>query len=773
MTIVPTPTTATEHRLQLGASMWSVWRQAVLRSTGFPVSGLHHLSAEELADAADAYLGGQMTAVTFTAAFEQVMTSLAARMGQIVTDPRFREAAAWEPAPAVIGLDALADGTGGARDGERRQAQTRLARLWQRYCAINDTIGFFGPFRWITLDPAQAAMLADPAPSMFNVRRLFFEPWAMAAYGARLAADPQLRRWLPAYRRTHYQLTGLLVRRPGQAPVEVTAAEAAAIAACDGRKPGEVVAAQLVDRAVVPGGDHAGALALLEGLVERRLLEWDENLPVTFRTEEILDQRIAAIRDEALRRRAGEGLVALRSARDRVAAAVGDADALREALTALDQVFTEVTGRPAHRPGYTHPGHGVVYEDTLRDVAVGLGWHVLDTIEPALAIVLASARWLTAQLAERFDAALAHLIQSQPGGHPCLADVWDAAVDLLLGPRDQSLFAGVLKEFESRWRALIELDDGRREVRLVASALQERSSALFCAERPGWSLARIHSPDILLCAPSVDAINDGQYTAVLGELHIAYATLCVRTMTWALPDPDRYLHHAVQDYGGLRLIPLMPRLWSDYAGRSLQFDDETTDRYLSFARATGVDTDRIIATCSVAIGPGPDGPVGRMPDGTVVALREFFAPFLSMCVTNALREVMRGAHTPRVTIDRLVVWRETWRLTHEEIASLAGHDETAVYLAGRRLVAARGLTSRCFARLSTDKKPIYVDFTSPLWVGALGTLVSAGLAKNPGLEVTLTEMLPGPHDTWLADAQGNRYQAEFRLQMTDPTLPQR
>lgn len=748
----------------------------MFRSTGFPVSGLERLTAPGLSATADACLAGEVTTAAFEAEYARVLAALAPELARIAANERVREALTWERSaavdPSTPWLDELSP-TGLPRlDASRLEPARSLARVWQRYCAVNDTIGFFGPFKWITLDPRESRTTADPGPDLLSLRKVFFEPWGLAACGARLRADPTVRRWLPPYRRSHHVLEGLTVRRAGKPPVEVTPAQAAALAACDGRRPGMLVAADLVKQEVVP--DTTAALALLDGLVTERLLEWDENLPITPCTEEVLVERIAAIEDDKIRSVAADGFQRMRRARAAVAAAAGDAEALGRALNELERLFTDITGRAARRPGHGHPGNGVVYEDALRNVTVRLGREVLTSVEPALAIVLQAARWLTAELGRRFDEALGGLVRAVKGRRPSLADVWDDAVAILLTPPDaDGLYDEVRQEFDARWRDLLDVDPRARAINLSSAALRGPASRLFSAERPGWSLARVHSPDLLLCAPSVEAINQGSYTAVLGELHIAYATLCVRTMTWALPVTDAFFRYAVEDYGGPRMIPLMPRLWSDYAGRSLQFEDERTDRQIGFARASGLDADRAVATCAIPIEETRTGLVGRLPDGATVPLREFFAVFLSMACTNALREVMRGDHTPRVTINHLVVWREAWHLTREEIDSLTVVDEPSLYLSVRRLAAARGMPARCFARLSSDRKPVYVDFTSPVYVSMLGDMIRAGRAKDRRMEVTFTEMLPTPDHAWLRDAEGNSYLAEFRLHVTDPAPPLR
>jgi hypothetical protein len=115
------------------------------------------------------------------------------------------------------------------------------------------------------------------------------------------------------------------------------------------------------------------------------------------------------------------------------------------------------------------------------------------------------------------------------------------------------------------------------------------------------------------------------------------------------------------------------------------------------------------------------------------------------------------------------VWRESWRLTGEEIDALAlPDDETEAYLAGRRLAVKRELPSQCYARLSSERKPIYVDFTSPLFVSLLCSSVRSGRRLRSDLKVTLTEMLPTTEQVWPRSARGDRHVGEIRFHITDP-----
>lgn len=765
------------HRFALGGTSWSVWRDALLRTTGFPAAWVDRLAGQRCAAVADAYLAGAVHITEFDFQFAATLAESAEQINLIAEDTRLREAITWQN-PAMVGLlDSLRrSGPPKPRNSKRRYREVMLARFWQRYCTKTETIGFFGPALWIRLDPATEDVRAVPGDSLLARRKVFLEPWALTTYASVLAGDPRMKPWLPPSPMPHYLLDGRCLRRPGLPPVQLSAAQAAALSLCDGRRSAVHVVTKLIADPTLKLSEEDG-YRLLDELVSGKLLRWDANLPLGPQTEGLLEDRIGAIGQQDLRYDVHAGLELLRAAKDEVAAAAGDPASLAAAMTALENTFTELTGRePRRRPGQTYAGRGICYEDTTRDLDMIVGRRILDAIAPPMAVVLQAARWLTSELGSVYEEALQELFNKtrQDNPQPTLADLWYPAIDLFWGDSPKPVDR-IEQALTDRWAQLFELsaaDTARNRLEFTAEALADRATWLFPADRPGWSWARVHSPDLIICARSLEAVNNGDFSVVLGELHLAYAPMSDRWCTWSRDEPDRPLQQTIEDFGRPRIVPLFPAMWSRDAGRNVQIEDAPTDWHIGFAKALGVDTNRVIPIGSVPVFLASGRLMGTMPNGENAPLIEFFAYFLSATAVNMFRGLSADSHSPRVSIDRLVLFRETWRVAMadlNDLLSLQGDAER--YLAGRRLVARLRLPNRCFVKIATERKPVYVDFTSPLYVASLCTMMRAARDKHGSdIALTIAEMLPTPDQTWIPDAAGNHYFGEIRLHITDPEL---
>jgi lantibiotic biosynthesis dehydratase-like protein len=151
---------------------------------------------------------------------------------------------------------------------------------------------------------------------------------------------------------------------------------------------------------------------------------------------------------------------------------------------------------------------------------------------------------------------------------------------------------------------------------------------------------------------------------------------------------------------------------------------------------------------------------------------ELFTGLLWMHAFDTWKLAGSAKHTPRITVDGLVLVRETWRTTAAETGLVGVTGERQRYLAVRRWRARLGLPEQVFVRIDTETKPCYLDLTSPLYARVLCNLVGAAdRAGGPDTGLALSEVLPGPDDAWLADSTGLRYSSELRVHISDPIPP--
>ncbi|MFD6261137.1 lantibiotic dehydratase, partial [Micromonospora chalcea] len=760
------------HRVPLGDTGWSVWRDAVLRTTGFPADGLELFTASRAATAADELLATGAGEDRFDKEFEEALRAGAQRFSELAADPLLREAVTWQNRGALVAFDGLVrGGADAARNVRRRDRERALLKYWQRYCGKNETVGFFGPSCWVTVDPAQPEVArVNPGAGLTRRRWVWFESWALTAYAERIGADLAVRRWWPPMLRPHLAVRDRAVLRPGRPPLTLTPVEAELLRAADGRRP----AADLVTDPAIGLRRPEDGYALLDRLVERELITWDAALPVSPDAERVLADRIEAIGDEPARAAARAGFDRLRAARDDVAAAAGDADRLRVVLDALDATFTELTGVPAaRRAGQMYAGRTLCYEDSARDLDVVFGAPLLAELAAPLDVLLRAARWLANALARAYLDVLRGLyeeLRAESGAPVPLADLWFLAQGMFWGDGERPVDA-VAAEFAARWSGLFGLDTlpaGATDVRLRAADLADRVDAVFPGAGPEWSNAAIHSPDLQICATDADALRRGEYTVVLGELHAAWSSFDCAVFTPSHPDVERLRDALAADLGQRRVRLLFPADWPRRTSRTAESLTGPTDRHLAFLDAPGADPARVLPTVDLVVDDVDGELVATASDGQRWPLTEIFAEPFSAHAVDGFKLVAAAPYTPRITVDRLVLARQTWRSTVGESGLAVPNGERERFLAVRDWRRRLGLPEQVYVKFGTETKPCFVDLAAPAFATTLCAMARAARVDGgDDVSFTVSEMLPAPEQAWVPDGEGRRYFSELRLHITD------
>lgn len=464
---------------------------------------------------------------------------------------------------------------------------------------------------------------------------------------------------------------------------------------------------------------------------------------------------------------------------------------LERALGDLEAAFTRATERAATRgDGQLYAGRTLVYEDCRRDLDLEIGAPLLAELAPALTLVLASARWFSHYMAvtsrELFLETYEEL-KAQGGGAPQVDGLAFTRVSL---PRVVNIRtrANLLAQLRERWERVLELprfdqDQLERRVQYRSEDLREKVQREFGAPGPGWQRARHHSPDILIAAESVEAIRRGDYLAVMGEVHANMNTLDRWLFFTMHPRPEELRAAMEADLPEPSLVPALPKTWNlEEASAALGLPLPSVTGRMDLAMRSPKDF--YLEFC---FDPSGQPRLQQLPIGDLLVERDgnrlLIGPrdgrirfdvidFYQLAMMIQTLEVFRvapipGEHTPRITIDRLVIARETWNFPARDLAFAQAATAPERFAATRRWAAENGLPRFIFTKTPPELKPFYVDFESPALVENFAKAVRKSAADAEERTVLVSEMIPAHDQLWLPDAQGNRYSCELRTVAVD------
>lgn len=759
-----------DHLVPL-ASGWSAWRWAVLRAPGFPAVEVTRLAAPEAVEAADRFLE-RGEPPTERPSVREAVTRGSARAGaalrEIAGGALFREALTWQNRAALHGsIDSLLRRAPGATDSETRRHERVAALYLQRYCVKNETIGFFGPVGWAELAPTGPALQVLTGPGLLAERHVYFERWCIAALAEKLSGSRELKAGLAPRRMPSLRLEGHGLHYGAGRLVELPGGFAAVLAACDGRRSAGDIA-----RALASSGEEfmseEEVLEALDELEAKQLIAWGFDIPTSGapHPERALRATLERLKESQAQQEALRALDELEQARDAAARAAGDAAAVDRALEGLDDTFTRLTGRPARRnAGKIYAGRTLAYEDCRRGDSVRLGPGLMARLAPPLSLVLQSARWFSHTIAEHFRGALLELHRKlvSASGSPrvTLGHFSRHLPELFPGAgARQSIVSRAREELMARWARVLEPEkQGARRVSRTCQELSARVGDLFSAPHPGWPTARYHSPDVLIAATSAEAIERGDYLLVLGELHAGLNTVVSPMFLKEHPHPEVLIRAREHDIPE----PCVAPVWSAERSRADISSPARHDLELeNGAVRSWRPEEQVLEESELVVEEVSGQVVVRSRDGA----RSFDA--IAFLEVHLIAEahgrfalLPPAPHTPRVTVDGVVLSREQWRLRSEELPAAVGTWQDR-FIAIRGWARRLGLPRHVMVKLPEEPKPLYLDLMSPLYVDLF-----CRKAYDAG-HVTLTEMLPSVDELWLVDGEGRRYTSELRFAAVDP-----
>lgn len=711
----------------------------------------------------------------FSQAFDAAVEQTSQAVCAIAEMKPFREAIIWQNRHAFqTSVKAVAASLGTApRHQKQRASEELVANYLQRYCLKNDTIGFFGPVGWAKLSGQGETLRVEPGENLIASREVYFEVWCIDALAKSLSKNKRILPWIAPRRIPPVHVDGNMLYLPFRAPSKIPDKQAAVLQSCNGDQTARQLVAGL--RRAHPSlfNNEKEIYEILEALNAVGFVVWALEVPVDSRPEQLLRQQIERIGDDGLRLPAMRALDELENCRRAVAASAGDAEALDSALSDLESTFTRLTSKPSTRnEGKTYGGRTLIYEDCRRDIQIEIGPEILQSLEPPLSLLLTSARWFSFQIASAFrefcKKLYAELVERT--GSPTI----DAAnfvnrASNIISERKLNPVDAVVTSSQQRWSKILAFAEGDHRVHFSSEELRRPVVDAFDAPNPGWALARYHCPDIMIGARSAEAIRSGDYRLVMGELHQAANTLIPALWMEQHPAKEELMRAFDIDMDKPRLVPLKIKGTPDSNSRAILGLHSSRDLFLAAAPgAFGALPSATVPIGSLVVDSINGELIIRSRDGRLrFEIIEALASLMSTLASTSFKLLPDRAHSPRITIDRLVVCRETWRTPASEMKFAFEKNEAARYLAARRWARGCGVPRFVFARTPVEIKPFYVDFSSPVYVNILAKMIRRTVDSGESAELTISEMLPSHDENWLPDYEGQRFTSEFRIVALD------
>lgn len=770
------PDFAALERASRVVSQTEPWGRALLRPEVMAISPVAKAAAGAL----------QAAILRVERSFVAERTSAKAALRALAQNPRFQEALAWSnPQVWRTAVAPLLASPPGRDDSKTAQREQVVARYLQRFTTKNDTIGFFGPVCWGAVHDRPGFIEVTKATEPERRRAVYFEHWALDALCKAVSEDEVARLDAPVSLFPFLRVEGVSLVVPFSEPVELGPARAHAMRLADGTRSAREIAEACVAKfpdELASVDEVLETFRMAEGM---GALTWRFHAGYAQRAELEVRRAFEGIREADARAKALGALDRLERARASVAAAAGDAEGVRRGLEALGAVFTEVTGQRAHRgEGGYYVARNVAYEDCVRGGEVSFGRGLVEKLE-VFGPVLASARWMTAQIAARFRVAMLALFDELSPQGTALPMI-DLQAAFMERPQffDQTrkpgmtntgpgLVLDVKREHVAKWRGILGLEaqpEGTRVVRLRGIEVRAAVAREFPAEGPGWSSARYVSPDVFVA--HVPGGEPSAATLVLGEVHLDN-TLTQQLFVGQHDEPALLAARSGAEVGERVLLAPTPET---VLVRGHRADPEADNLSFEFREVAPRWPGRSLRIADLVVErQGDTLEVVHRDDGRRWDVIELLGDFLTMETVGHYALVAKSGHVPRVMLDDAVMIRERWTFDAHTLDFAGERDVAERFLAVAALREAHGIPVRCFVVSSVEPKPVFVDLGSHPFVDSFCKLVRTAQG-TPGATLTLVEMLPDLGALWLEDAQGERYTSELRLTFFDerpPVAPRR
>jgi hypothetical protein len=314
----------------------------------------------------------------------------------------------------------------------------------------------------------------------------------------------------------------------------------------------------------------------------------------------------------------------------------------------------------------------------------------------------------------------------------------------------QRILQAVRSMLHDAWQPLLTSLTGA-ELHLSVQQLEQILAALYqqcpaAQDFPVWG-DEFHSPDFMISAVDLEALNRGEYWLILGETHPGVHTLSQPVAAPFCPFITE-IEQSVNTLFGHERVILAD---SPESYQRSHIDWPLVERYAQLILPSG----------GGCVAPSKRYPIGRarlrLNAGRLVVQDiegVFQEDLLCVCSTSLHQilfqlagDVLPRQDPRRIRINQTVYKRRTWTFIDNEWPTPA-NDDFVAFIQWQRWQQQQGLPRWTFIKCDSEPKPLFVDFENPLALEVLATTLKKAQA------IQISEMLPAPDGLWMKDARG-------------------
>lgn len=632
----------------------------------------------------------------------------------------------------------------------RKKQKIRLGWSYaQRFCTKNDTSSFFGPIAWGRFDNQQQnlAELTGCEQPWLAQRITFFESWVIQRIIQQINLHYPQQQHLPLRMNPGCYLHGSVLHYPlnKSRVVSGTVLEVLRLITQGITRESELCIRQKQDR--LPVIDH-----LLNAGILRRGFQISPREPNAL--AELLQSMKAHELDPQYISKWSACFLQLETLREHYAA--GNLTQRQKALEAIRNTLQEADVSLTRDSGKMYVGRYPLYEDCARASSVTFSRKFQHYLHTDFQPIMSLYRWLTRAAGFALHEAWLEIYHAEISSE----NMSEQDMSLLkflnvIQTQQQQTRQKVIKKIRAMlanaWSPVLnsveddEVSLSQAQINQVLASLNE-----MCPQVNTFTVfgEDFHSPDFMLAAQSIQALNHGEFLIVLGETHPGVHTLSQPVAAPFCPFTKEIEQTVNKLFGRQRFMladspgsyqrshidwPLIP----NYAQIILPDGGgcvSTTQRY-------PVGRARVLITNARLTVEDIEG--------------QFQEDLICVCSTelhhllfDLAADIIPRYDTRRIIFNRTVYKRQTWQFNSDAWPN-TGNDEYSAFILWQLWQKKHELPRWVFIKCDSEPKPLFIDFENPLSLDVLATAL-----KKSHL-ISVSEMLPTPDDLWMNDSRGS------------------